>query len=148
MTKKTKKETGESKELQQQAAEAMLSEPVRFEVKGLGKFEIKPLKLGTLISISKEALKIDKPRDKATIVSIIAQAESARPASKIVAKAILNSRWKIKLFSGVLAKTLLWSLTPVELNQLVNIIINQSNAGFFFSSMTLLGSMRIMEPTM
>lgn len=145
--KKAKIETGESKDLQQQAAEAMLSESVKFEVNGLGKFEIKPLKLGTLISISKDALKIDKPVDKSTIVSIIAQAEAAGPASRIVAKAILNSRWKIKLFSGVLAKMLLWKLTPVDLNQLVNIIINQSNAGFFFSSITLLGSMRIMEPT-
>ena len=131
--------------LQEQAANAILKEPIKFRIEGVGNFSIKPLKLGTLVSISKEALHIEKPEEKSTVVNIIAQAQSARPASRIIAKAILNSRWKIKLFTGILSRKLLWKLTPVELNVLSNAVITQSNASFFFNCISLYGSMRIME---
>lgn len=131
--------------LQEQAANAILKEPIKFRIEGVGNFSIKPLKLGTLVSISKQSLKIDKPNEKASILNVLAQAESAIPASKIIAMAILNSRWKIKLFSGFLAKRILWKLTPAELSALTNAVITQSNATFFFSCISLYGAMRIME---
>lgn len=155
----------ESKALQAEAADTMLGNSTKFAINGLGDYEIRPLYLQTLIDISKEALQIDKPDEKATIIDIIARAESAVPASRIVAKAILQSAKPItvnkKLFGVTIGRKtvtkdqqiddlstkLLNTITPLELNQLVMAIINQSNAGFFFNCMTLLGSMRIMAPT-
>jgi hypothetical protein len=58
--KKIKKdiETGEISN-EQQAAKVLLDEGVKFKIKGLGSYEIKPLKLCTLVEISKDALQVE-----------------------------------------------------------------------------------------
>jgi hypothetical protein len=147
--KKIKKdiETGEISN-EQQAAKVLLDEGVKFKIKGLGSYEIKPLKLCTLVEISKDALKIPAISEAATAMNVIATAgQSAKICARIVAKAILRDRYKMKFLSGRLTRKLYNALTAEELNNLVLIIIKQSGADFFFSSTSLISSMRIMKPT-
>lgn len=142
--------TGENKtqaELQEVAAKALLREGIKFRIKGLGKFNIKPLKLGVLVSISIDALKIEAIEGNATAMNVIASTQKyARPATLIIAKAILNSTLKIKLFSRLLARILESKLTPEELHNLSMAVVAQSNADFFFSCTNLFAGMRMMEP--
>lgn len=134
-------------ELQQEAANKLLDKGVKFKIKGIGSFEIKPLKLCTLVEISKEALKIDKieGKDISPMQVIATSKNSAFTASRLIAKAILRDRYKMKFFSGILSRKIYNTLTPEELQSLVLVIISQSKADFFFSSINLLGAMRIMQ---
>lgn len=145
------KKTGEAKakSLEEKAADAILSKGTKFTIRGLGRFTMNPLYLGTLVSISKEALKIEiEARKGITMLNIIASTKkNALPAARIIAKAILNSKIKIALFSSVFARMLYWKLTPSELDNLVTLVIKNSEADFFFNSTILLSGMRVMAPT-
>jgi hypothetical protein len=149
--KKNTQKSGENqqstnKALQERAAQALLENGAKFKISGLGSFTIKPLTAYVLISISKDALKVDSIGEKPTVYSVIAHAEYAKPMARIAAKAILHSPLKIKLFGGVLSWLLLRKLTHKSLFELMNTSINLSSADFFFSSINLISQIRTMEP--
>ena len=100
-------------------ANTILDNSENFKVKFMGmnlKFGIRPLRLGTLIFITKASAQMGDVIVPENIVSVIGMAEkTARPMSRVIAYSILNNRTGIKLFGGMLANFLLWRLTPSEL---------------------------------
>lgn len=74
-------------------------------------------------------------------------AKSAKRLAAIVAIAVLDSWWKIKLFKGILTTYFLWRITPQKLLQ-ISIIINQMcNFADFINSTRLMSVTRTTTPT-
>lgn len=67
---------------------------------------------------------------------------SAKIASRTVAIAVLNSKWKINLFANLLTAYFHWRLKPSTLLQLVLTIKLISNYGDFISSIRLMSGTR------
>lgn len=136
------------KDLEKKSLDTLSDLGTKFTIKGVGSFSIKPAKLRTLVEISKVSVNISiEKKDAASLMEAIALApENAKIAAKMVALAILRDKWKMKLFSGILARKLYNNLTAKELYELVVISINQSDSSFFFRSLTLIGSIRITKP--
>lgn len=111
---------------------------------------IKQPYLGTLDHLSLQLLDIDFDEDriKADPMKEGRQLtfKNSRQAAKIVAIAVLNSYWGIKLFSGILARYFAWKITPSLLFQLALIINTISNVGDFTNSIRLLYLVRTSEP--
>jgi hypothetical protein len=63
---------------------------------------------------------------------------NTRRCATVVAIAVLNSQWKIKLLTPFLASYLLWRVTPHKLAQLALMITQISNLGDFINSIRLL----------
>ncbi len=122
-------------------ANTILDNSENFKVKFMGmnlKFGIRPLRLGTLIFITKASAQMGDVIVPENIVSVIGMAEkTARPMSRVIAYSILNNRTGIKLFGGMLANFLLWRLTPSELLILIQLVIKQSSVTDFFSCTVL-----------
>lgn len=76
----------------------------------------------------------------------ILASKTARLAAKMAAISVLNSRWKIKLFSGILAGYFLWHIQPTHLLQLAMLINKMSNFGDFTNSIRLMSTARTTAP--
>jgi hypothetical protein len=107
-------------------------------------FEINQLYLGTLDYLSAEYINIDFSEgalsggEKVFNEAKRLQSVNSKRCAKIVAIAVLNSRFKIKYFSGIMTNYFLWHITPEKLNKIANIIISISNLSDFISSIRLL----------
>ncbi len=137
-----------SKEIQNKAADTLINKGVKFTLKIFGikiKLSIKPLKLGTLIYISKASLKIkDIPQDDMLQV-IGSSKENARPMASIAAYGILNGKLSILFLGRFLTYILLWKLTPKELSSLLSLTIKQSEVTDFFGCTVLTKGINLME---
>ncbi|WP_337043863.1 hypothetical protein [Emticicia sp. 17c] len=114
-------------------------------------FVIHQLYLGTLDIISRIFLSL--PLDEAAIAADPLReakrisAESARKCALAIAIAVLNSQWKIKLFSGLLANYFLWRIQPSRLVQVAFYLNQLSNLGDFISSIRLMSAIRTTAPS-
>ena len=73
-------------------------------------------------------------------------AANAKPTSKMVAVAILNSWWTIPLFSGILSKWLYLRSTSEELEALATIAVVQANIKGFMSTTVFLRGLNVLSP--
>lgn len=113
-------------------------------------FTIRQPYLGTLDSLSElylqmgfseEALKANPMQEGRKL-----SAENAKIMARVVAVAVLNSYWGIRLFTGILARYFLWRVTPSTLFQLAMIINTISNVADFTNSIRLLSLVRTTQP--
>ncbi|GAB3701449.1 hypothetical protein GCM10027592_29570 [Spirosoma flavus] len=72
---------------------------------------------------------------------------NSRLCAKIIAIAVLNNYWTIKLFSGILARYFLWGIKPRVLAELTMIINTTSNIPDFTNSIRYLSANRTTKPT-
>lgn len=132
--------------LEQQELEDLLDKGVEFEVKKR-KFLIKKPYLGTLDLMSDLALKIAYEDE---IISGENGANYAREvitnASKgyalLVAIVVLNSKWKIKLFSKILAKWFYWNMKANDLKKLAQIVLEDDSVINFLISIRLISGLK------
>ena len=114
------------------------------------KFTIRQPYLGTLHSIARVSLEIEFSEDLIRGNAIAQSHEHARKdvkkLAKVIAIAICNSRWRIRLFSGILADYLVWRLTPERLLQLSVTVFTLSNTADFINSIRLISGARISQP--
>ena len=110
-------------------------------------FEIHQPYLGTLDYLSAEYInmefspeKVDDSSDKTNWLneSKRLQAVNSKRCAKIIAIAVLNSKYKIKFFSGILSNYFLWRITPEKLLSISNIILLISNISDFTNSIRLM----------
>jgi hypothetical protein len=135
-----------NEKLQEKAADVALENGIPFTIHGLGEFNIKPLNLHTLISISKDALKVRKI-EKASTLSVIAESGKAWAVCRVVSAAILRKWWKRKLFKNMFAFILMLYIKDAEeLYNLELAVINLSKADFFLNCINLTSSIRPMAP--
>lgn len=141
------------------AIDAMLQRGVKIELpertllRYLGKktqsFTIRQSYLGTLYEISRIALKLDyseKILEVPFTESKQLVVKHVRNMAMIAAIAILNSKWKIRLFSRFLARQLLWSLTPEKLSRLAIVVMQMNNIQDFINSIRLMSAIRLTAP--
>src|SRR5215217_106458 len=133
----------------------LLDEGLEFEAGGKTYLIQQPY-LGTLDYLSLEFLKLDI--DKEILGSEHAShlqrfeeskqvvRKNAKIASRIVAIAVLNSRWKIKFLTPFSASIFLWKIKPDTLLKLTNIILQSMNLEDFTSSIALLSTSRTTIP--
>ncbi|AUD00932.1 hypothetical protein [Spirosoma pollinicola] len=100
--------------------------------------------LGTLDRLSAEFIHLDLSEERLAAdwlseTKHLTRAHVTRCA-RIVAMAILNSQWRIRLCTGLLSRYLLWHLTPQTLLRLVLVINSLSNIGDFINSIRLMSA--------
>ncbi len=113
-------------------------------------FHIKQLYLGTmdLVSEAFSRLEID---EVALAEDPLAEGRRlehlhAREMARIVALAVLNGKWKIRLFGRLATSYFLWRVNPTKLYQLAMIINTLSNTPDFVNSIRLLSIVRTAPP--
>lgn len=132
-----------------QAGSVLLDRGMRFKA-GFLHFTIRQSYLGTLLYISKiytELLIDDEALKNTTFKGSYAFVpENAKRMAKILAYSILNNRLKIMLFSGLLAKYLLWNVKPDKLFSLISTLLILNNVSDFTNSIRLIHALRMMKP--
>lgn len=145
------------KKIERQALNTLLSRGVYFELPGrlffkrrIWRITIRQLLLGTLdyltelylqIDINEERIKENPEREARRLTG-----QYARLMARVVAIAFLNSKWKIRFFSGYLAKWFLWKLTPQRLFDLTLAIKTLSNTADFVGSIRSIALVRTTAP--
>lgn len=108
--------------------------PLIFRPLGL-KLTIRPPYLGTVLEASRIALesKLDEklPCLAATPAAL---AETAEPLARVAAIALLRGKWRIRLFTGLVTRYLLWGVTPKGLFDLYTAIRSQWGVEDFIST--------------
>jgi hypothetical protein len=146
--------------IEKRAIDTMIDQGVYFELprRGISRMIYrKPRKvlinqpyLGTLDYLTREYLAIDfdeaKLQENPLYESRVIASKSCKQMARIVAIAVLNSRWKIKLFTRPLANYLMWRLTPKTLLNLCILITTMNNVQDFTNSIRLISGARTTTP--
>lgn len=136
-------------QIEKNAVETLLESGMTFKA-GMVTFRVKQSYLGTLMYASKIYLEIaldeEQLKNKALVGTYMNVPENAIRTAKFVAIAILNSPWKIALFTGILSRYLLWTVTPEKLYQLMSMILILNNTTSFTNSIRLMHAFRMMMP--
>lgn len=149
-----------AEEIQRHAANTILERGVRVKLPSprllrmLGKREIsvtiRQPNMGTLMNVSQLSLEsgfsfdgIDSGDLDAAHALISQHAETC---TRIVAVIILGSKWRIRLFSGMLSRWLLWKLKPRRLLDIILMIVTLSGVQDFTNSIRLIRSMDVTMP--
>lgn len=145
---------------EQKAVDTLLSNGMDFELDNWGlfkyirkkrKYKLHQAYLGTLLILSKYYLKVGFDESKLAdpaqtmVTAREVMAGSTKVMAKIAAIGILNSKWKIRLFSRYLANRLMWRLTPQTLSKLCLTIVMLNNTGDFINSIRLMSALRMTQ---
>ena len=120
--------------------------PKRSLLRYIGKperqFLIKPLMVGTNDFLSREFVDMNFSEEEINKDPLgeakRLMARNARRSAKVVAIAVLNSHWKIRLLTGLYSWYFRWHITPQILLQLTLKIHEAQNLGDFTNSMRYL----------
>jgi len=111
---------------------------------------IRPSYLGTLYEISRLAIKLNFDEklieNDPFYESRVLIEKHVKSMALIVAIAVLNSQFKIKLFKGILSWYLYWHLTPEMLFSLSLQVVELNNLQDFMSSIRSARGWRITQP--
>lgn len=111
-------------------------------------FKIKPLRLGTILYLSKQRLKIQDVSDKKEILwEMFDKADNVKAMAKCIALAVLNSSVKIRLFTYPIYYFFLWKLSIKEVHDLMAVVISQMNARDFFFTTALVRGIQVVDRT-
>lgn len=147
-------------EKERRAINALLDKGTIFQIprkKLLGLIKLPPHQyrirqpyLGTLDHLADEFLSMnfDEEKLKADPFNEGRRLEykNSRAMARVVAIAVLNGKWKIRLFTKILASYFRWKITPSRLWQLTMVINTISNIGDFTNSIRSLSLARTTAP--
>lgn len=144
----TDKRTKVNKQTEKEAGRALLGEGISFEIDGLfgrERYEIAPLKPGTIIQISVLISELEEIEEY-TIQDFLAKGRNLKTIAKIIAKAIINQKisrmWKYRYLIWLLKNR----VTDLEgLNTLWLIVQKQMGAQFFFLIMNATPAMNFLR---
>jgi len=144
---------------EQRAAETILEKGVFFRVPNAGimryfkdetTFILKQPNAGTLLKISQVAASIEIDEDKITENPIFESWQITKReivnVTRIVAIAILGTKWRIFFLTGILTRYLMWRVTPSKLIELAKLMIQLCNTADFLNSIRLIRGTRITSP--
>jgi hypothetical protein len=112
------------------------------------RLKLSNLYLGTLLKVSPllQQLKIEaKPDANMINTLLIGMQDNIQLQAKIIAIAILNRPWRIKLFTKLLAKILIWNLDAKSMSQLLSLLIDKMQVQDFMSSIVSIGGFQIVK---
>ena len=136
-----------TKEQQEEEESNQLIEKGFFFNVGKRELHIKPLVFGTIAQANKYAvdLKINiLSDDNASVFKEVNR--NIDPLMKFIAVCVLAKQWKIKLFSGLLAKYLKWKLNPQTALKITLAILQMYDIANFITSIRLIGQTTITNP--
>ncbi|KUJ56451.1 hypothetical protein [Chryseobacterium aquaticum] len=136
-----------TKEQQEEKESNQLIEKGFFFNVGKRELHIKPLVFGTIAQANKYAvdLKINiLSDDNASVFKEVNR--NIDPLMKFIAVCVLAKPWKIKLFSGLLAKYLKWKLNPQTALKITLAILQMYDIANFITSIRLIGQTTITNP--
>lgn len=111
---------------------------------------IKQPSMGVLIYISRAYLKmgIDVEQLEGGSVEEAHRllAQNGRSVARIAAIGWLRTRTRIRLFSGLVARWLLWRLSPQQLRDVLLVLVTLSGVNDFTNTIRLLRAMNMMSP--
>ena len=128
-----------------QAGRTLLDQGAKVGIKWLGRermFTIRPLKLGTIIKISKYAESLQGIDQNDAVASML-KSGNFNKLCKVAACGFLNSRFKLQ-FVGVFAWWLRFKLTPKELLSIALVIAKQMSVDDFFFTTRLIGGVSLL----
>lgn len=144
------------KDTERLAADTILERGVRVKLPApfflrLFRREITPVlrqpKYGTLLHVARVSLKTGFDVTKLNEGDINSAHELiskyVRPVAKIAAILFLNSKWKIGLFSNVVANWLIWKLTPRKMAEIAILAVAYGGIEDFTTTIRLIGAMRM-----
>lgn len=142
----TQNTAAENLKLEQGEVDSILDRGIEFTVRKK-KFVITKPFLGTMDIASELCLKMayDEDRltgDETTLAAHEIVAKSAKNSALLISVMVLNSKFKIRWFSKMLAKWFYWNMQAVELKKLAQIIIEDSSIVDFILSIRLVAGMR------
>lgn len=144
-------EDKEQLKLEANEAKKLIEEGVEFEV-GRRKYKIKEFYGGTLDILSgifiqmqfdEDVLQANPIGESKNITK-----KSIRLCAKALAVAVLNNKWKIRLFAPFLANKFLWNITPSRMFKGAVIIAQMSNFGDFINFIRLTAGVRTTKPNL
>ena len=132
-------------EVQKEKAEAELLAQNGFNITiGKRKFTIKPLTFGAIVKANQYATEIKMNIKGGEISSMVQNyQENTNPLMKFIAVAILGQKWKIKLFTNILAK---WNLKPSDAMKITIAILQMYDMANFIPSIQLIAETTITTP--
>lgn len=135
-------------EVQKEKAEAELLAQNGFNITiGKRKFTIKPLTFGAIVKANQYATEIKMNIKGGEISSMVQNyQENTDPLMKFIAVAILGQKWKIKLFTNILAKWLKWNLKPSDTMKITIAILQMYDMANFIPSIQLIAETTITTP--
>ena len=71
-----------------------------------------------------------------------------RTLAAIAAQGILNGKWSGKVFGRMLARSLFWRLTPLQLLMIARVMVSVSGTTAFMNTIRLIGSMKMTAPNL
>jgi hypothetical protein len=112
------------------------------------RLKLSNLYLGTLLKVSPllQQLKIEaKPDANMINTLLVGMQDNIKLQAKIISIAILNRPWRIKLFTGLLSKILIWNLDSKSMSQLLSLLIDKMQVQDFMSSIVSIGGFQIVK---
>lgn len=126
-------------------AELLAEQGVRIKI-GEREYTIKPLLFGTISYANKYAVEL-KLNSSENIEDFLPNYEkNIDPLMKFIAVCILGEKWKIKLFTNLLARRLKWALSPREALQIVVVILQMYDIANFIHSIRFIKETTITTP--
>lgn len=132
--------------MEKQAAKTLLNEGSKIGINWMGrewKFSVKPLKLGTIIKISKHSSALGALDADDAIASLLKSHKNIKLLCNVVACGLLNSRFKLR-FSSLFAWWLQFQLTPKELHSISLVIAKNMSVEDFFFTTRLIGGLNLL----
>lgn len=133
-------------EAEKNESELLIDKGFFFNI-GKKRFEIKPLCFGTISHANKHAvdLKINlTAEDNASVFNEVGK--NVSPLMKFIAVCILHKRWKILLFTNILAWYLKWKLNPQKALNISLVILQMYDIKNFITSIRMIGQLTITSP--
>lgn len=114
---------------------------------GKREFHIKPLRYGTITFANRYAVKLKVNLMSDDNSSLFKEMEkNIDPLMRFIAVSILHDKWKILLFTGLLAYYLKWKLNPQVALKMSIAILQMYDIKNFITSIRLIGQMTITSP--
>ena len=147
--------------METKVSKAILHEPVKFSIHtrgflrlcGIKKMPVSiyPLYYGTMVKISgKLALLRSTTTEDFEKQPVMAGytliGQNAKTVSLMIAYAMLNGRFKILLFSRLVANMLYWRLNAKESEAIMSIILEQTNITDFLTTIISLRGLNVTKP--
>jgi hypothetical protein len=136
------------------AAGALLGDGIRVPVGRHGSIVLRQPTIGCLLAISREYLKMGVDADvdeMAGADNTIAAAhrlfaDNGRQVCRIAATGYLGKRWKIRLFTGIVARWLRWRMTPAQLRDVMLCLVTLGGVQDFMNTIRFIRMMTLTTP--
>lgn len=138
---------------EQNIIDTLIEKGLRFNI-GKREYVVKELHLGAMDLMADCFLKMEINEEAIKEYTLSAPKyevkKSAKAFAKVIAIAIMDaknySKWRIKLFTGILARKILWQVKPSVMLEVAKVILQLNNYADFLNSIRLTAGARTTKP--